>query len=495
MCRIVLLGVGVLGLMGAALAASFKPAPVPEEIRSAYRGRQIDFGYLSVPEKRGDVRNERTIQLAVVILRARREEAWREPVFYLAGGPGSQTTNGGAFAVFERMAATRDVYLMDQRGTGWSRPFLGGDVTGLADVRDLRRGLARRGIDLSAYNTTENAADFEDLRRAFGLERVVIFGHSYGSFLAQAYARQFPENLRCVVLSGVLPADSTFIPAFNRNTRHGLGALFRDVARDRWASRRFPDLARRYFRLLRTLQADPLVLDSGATLTPALLQSRMQAWLQDPQTIRLIPLIIEEAEARRTDWLPRHIGGGATAARESALNRGTAFGMYLSVLGTDWNQPGWLRATQAGRIEPPILQELLQPVAVQVATLVGAWNVPYRPRRTRDQLFSTVPTLLLNGKMEAQTPPNGGQTVARTLLHRYNYTYPRSGHGTGFTAGPALDAMLDFIADPTRAPRFNLRPLLRPRFYVASRTQREARARFTRMAVPELPPMMLPPGW
>ncbi len=56
-----------------------------------------------------------------------------------------------------------------------------------------RDRLAAAGIDLSAYNTTENAADFADLRHVLGIEEWNVYGYSYGSDLALSTCATTPK--------------------------------------------------------------------------------------------------------------------------------------------------------------------------------------------------------------------------------------------------------------------------------------------------------------
>jgi len=73
----------------------------------------------------------------------------------------------------------------------------------------LPPGTRRHRADLSAYNSTESAADFVDLRKALGIAAWNVYGTSYGSYLAQTLVRDHPEGIRSVVLDSVLPTTYT----------------------------------------------------------------------------------------------------------------------------------------------------------------------------------------------------------------------------------------------------------------------------------------------
>jgi proline iminopeptidase len=104
------------------------------------------------------------------------------PALFLHGGPGS------SFGAVHRRFFDPGFYrivLFDQRGCGQSLP----------------RGETRHN------STPELLDDIERLRRHLGVERWVLFGGSWGSTLALAYAQRHPENVRALVLRGVFLAS------------------------------------------------------------------------------------------------------------------------------------------------------------------------------------------------------------------------------------------------------------------------------------------------
>ena len=68
---------------------------------------------------------------------------------------------------------------------------------------------AAAGVDLSGYNTIENARDVKALRRALGFEKWNVWGISYGSILGQAYIKEDPDGilLELVEASALVPAN------------------------------------------------------------------------------------------------------------------------------------------------------------------------------------------------------------------------------------------------------------------------------------------------
>ena len=118
-----------------------------------------------------------------------------QPVVFLHGGPGA-----GSAPAHRRFfdPAHYRIVIFDQRGAGRSRP--------LGELRD---------------NTTPLLiADMENLRRRLGIERWLVFGGSWGSTLALAYAIAHPERCSGLVLRGIFLCRSSEIEWFLYGVRN-----------------------------------------------------------------------------------------------------------------------------------------------------------------------------------------------------------------------------------------------------------------------------------
>jgi proline iminopeptidase len=125
------------------------------------------------------------------------------PVLFLHGGPGS-----GCSPKHRRFfdPAIWRVVIHDQRGCGRSTP-----------VGDLNHNTTQALID-----------DIETLRRSRGIERWLVFGGSWGSTLALAYAQAHPERCTGLVLRGIFLGERAEIDWFVS----GLGLFSPEAWRD-----------------------------------------------------------------------------------------------------------------------------------------------------------------------------------------------------------------------------------------------------------------------
>lgn len=112
-----------------------------------------------------------------------------KPVLVLHGGPGAGCYPG-YFRYFN--PEKYHIILHDQRGSGQSKPY--------AETRE---------------NTTQNLVeDIEKLRKHLKLDKVLLFGGSWGTTLALAYAETYPQNVSGLILRGVFTAAKSEIDHF-----------------------------------------------------------------------------------------------------------------------------------------------------------------------------------------------------------------------------------------------------------------------------------------
>ena len=118
-------------------------------------------------------------------------------------------------AGLDPVRSRRDVLFVDQRGTGRSGvlacPALRGVVPALLSEQQMlaRIGACGRQLGPKAglYGTAAAADDIEAVRAALGLERLDLWGSSYGTYLMTVYAARHPAHVQSLVLHGAYPID------------------------------------------------------------------------------------------------------------------------------------------------------------------------------------------------------------------------------------------------------------------------------------------------
>ncbi|HKR98076.1 MAG TPA: alpha/beta fold hydrolase, partial [Candidatus Dormibacteraeota bacterium] len=128
------------------------------------------------------------------------------------GGPGMAAIANAAYYLdpLRSLRRTRDLLLIDPRGTGQSgalgcpglaaRDPLSLDLTSMAGICGADLG-ARAGL----YGSAAVADDIDAVRAALGLDKLDLWGDSYGTFLMPVYAARYPQHVRSIVLDGAFP--------------------------------------------------------------------------------------------------------------------------------------------------------------------------------------------------------------------------------------------------------------------------------------------------
>ena len=165
-------------------------------------------GALEVYENRA-TKKGRKISLNILLLPGTGDKREPDPVVYFAGGPGSAATEDavGFAPEFAKVREHRDLLFVDQRGTGKSHPlnckfydpndlqsYLGYFFP-LEDVRNCRTQLEAIA-DLKLYTTDIAIDDMDEVRAAFGYEKLNLFGGSYGTRAALTYLKRYPQHVR-----------------------------------------------------------------------------------------------------------------------------------------------------------------------------------------------------------------------------------------------------------------------------------------------------------
>src|SRR4051794_26618446 len=168
-------------------------------------------------------------------LSVKRRVAAANPTNTAVIGPG-RGPGHGAIPFVERLAtnmapalATRDLVVLDQRGTGQSgRLRCGAFVIPEGSIGQSARSCANEiGPTRAFYRTAETVEDIEAVRRDGGYAKLVLYGTSYGTKVAEAYAARYPANVEALVLDSVVLPEGPDV--FGRSSFQSVGAILRQL--------------------------------------------------------------------------------------------------------------------------------------------------------------------------------------------------------------------------------------------------------------------------
>ncbi|MGW2787262.1 alpha/beta fold hydrolase [Streptomyces populi] len=391
----------------------------------------------------------------------------------MSGGPGGDAIDDMPFLIGSGVNKDRDLIVMTQRGTLHARPNLAcpeidrfyaravglrydAPSTGRLLVRAAERcrgRLTAAGVDLSAYNTTENAADFADLRVTLGIRRWNVYGYSYGTDLALTYLRRHPRGIRSVGIDSVVPPQIVSLPWTWDSAREGIGAVFAACAAQPACDGRYPDLPRTLTRQIRRLEERPLTVTarppSGGTPVEVVLDGGALVNLLVANAVPAVdvPAALDELAHGNPERFARARAAGATPDIGAF-----AHGLTQSVACSEW-VPGYSRSDllAAGRRAFPGWPDSVLAQAPQLPfehDVCRVWNVPDRTPVQRVTTVSDVPALVLSGTFDAKTGARWGAYAARTLSRSTTVPIPGIGHWVVPQSPCAQSVLASFLLRP-----------------------------------------------
>jgi len=188
-----------------------------------------------------------------------------KPVIFLHGGPG-----GGIVPMYRQYFDPQQwrIIIFDQRGCGQSTPY--------AELRD---------------NTTwDLVQDIERLRQKLEIDKWVVFGGSWGSTLALAYAQTHPERCKGLILRGIFLLRASEICWFYQAGANHI----------------YPDAWEEYLKPIPLEERDDLLAAYHKRLTsedPTIRLEAARAWsVWEASTSKLIPSKVSQASFARTEF-------------------------------------------------------------------------------------------------------------------------------------------------------------------------------------------------
>ena len=385
---------------------------------SSYKTR---CGYLVVPENREKPLGP-TIKLPYIYVESNNPAKHSDPVLYTGGGPGVSSLHPVTSIARRSLLRERDYIAFEQRGTRYALPNLECEGLGeavqnaylghrpveeavLEATRKCREKLTGQGIDLSAYNTDESAADIEDLRRMLNIDSLNLLGISYSGGLMMTVLQKYPQHIRSLVLDSPLPEfvniDEQELANFNEvlttvldNADSQLTAQFRSY---------FSGLSGTAFTIkYQRKDGRTVALNYGRSELLAILHGKVE----DYDGIKELPRIVSDMINGRQEPYTKAYFEGVFSGNE------TLSGMRLSVYCSD----------KLAFEDPSIIeqQEAVMPwmAGFHVNDVYGAlcdsWRVKPIIASSKKPFYSNVPVLLGAGALDDACRP-----LYNDLIHRY----------------------------------------------------------------------------
>ncbi|HEV2568752.1 alpha/beta fold hydrolase [Sphingomonas sp.] len=428
--------------------------------RSAAEQARLRCGTLAVPldDRKTD---GPTLDMAFVV-RAAATPSNRPPILVLAGSSsGSVRWSASTFA--PPFTGDRDVVLVDTRGKDDSGlglcdttrraqvAALARDLEGkalryafFAPLRDCRERLRAAGAPLDVYGASRIVRDLERLRVALGYERVLLFGVSHGTVVANSYAAAYPKRVEAMLLDGAYPPDPT--PGTLTETfREGLAGAAAACRGNAICGPAGDDLVAAYERAFALLRREPMIIETKALGRLVLNADDLTLLVQNmlyPGVSRAVapevtpyavaPALIAAVEARDAAQVARIADGPL-----GRLAAGPHSAVFVSGECAD-------RTRYYNRKPEPFTGvELID------LTAVCPWWAPRPAEPARMPAGRAPPAMVITGSTDPITPISFSRDTARRLGPSVRVlAVPGAGHGTVRTTPCGRAVGLAFFADP-----------------------------------------------
>ena len=391
---------------------------VPED-RAKPDGRKIELGVAWIPNDSGDVA--------------------ADPVFMLAGGPGQAASEGypSVHQAFAEVRRKRHVVLVDQRGTGKSNAMICKDDEGKSaftgkDSLDIpasrtfaEQCLARLDADPRYYTTSDAIQDLDAVRAAISAEQVSLVGISYGTRVAQAYLRRYPERVRAVVLDGVVPPQLILGSEHAKNLESALDLQFEQCAKNAACKKRYGSPRASLDALLAATRAEPRMVSYRDPVTNEqredefsadMLAAVVRLYAYSPSTAAMLPLTLHEAMQGRPEALMAQARMLMSLVGEQIMH-----GMQLSVICTE--------DVPFMQVDPADARTTLGTLLIEVSRAqCEIWPKGTLPGDFHEPLKSDKPVLLLSGEFDPVTPPRYGEQVLQGFANGRHLVARGQGH-------------------------------------------------------------------
>ena len=420
---------------------------------------QVKCGTLTVPENYAKPQGKQ-ISLNFAVLPAIDNSENKTPFMFLAGGPGQAAVELAAplYRALTEIRKTRDLILVDQRGTGKSNPLTCDEVDAVNVYELSQKDFSEDEItecltqiiaadpqrDFSQYNSENAIRDFDAVRAALGYQQINIYGGSYGTRAALVYMRMFPQSLRSVVLDSVGPIEVP-IGTFGQSSARSFALLLEHCQQDKACHEAFPQLATHFQQLSKRLIERSETIEIAhprlGTKTNFLIDkdkliSNLRMQLYSVEMRSLVPLVIEQAY--QENYMPL---AGLVAQTDGGM------GMYMGltfniVCNEDYpriSDEMWAKDADNnfGGDNSHIAWKAFCPLWPQ-----------YRPSEDFYQpVTADIPTLIFSGNLDPVTPPSNGEYPAKTLPNSHHIIIDNAAHTVLGTC--ATDIINEFLGKLT----------------------------------------------
>jgi len=421
--------------------------------------------YLVVPENRNKP-NGKTIKLQFIYVESKNPNKHKDPVLYTAGGPGASSLHGVTFIHNRAFIKDRDYIAFEQRGTYNTKPWLNctevpeaikesyrkglnRDSMVLQAVKACRKRLVGEGIDIDAYNTIENAADIEDLRRVLNIDSINLVGISYSGGLMMTVMRNFPQHIRSVILDSALPGFVNYEEDAVFSINESFDKIFGNCDRDSTDKVKYGNLRQRFHGYLNSISDKSFYLNYKEKDKPDSIRIKytrdelidvLVDKLSSNRELKNVPYIITQIIAgNQKGYMKEYFDGVFSAGISSA---GMRYSMYCSeqinyadqkVIDKQKTMFPYFAGYHFNDVDHPIC---------------NCWNVKSVDPVAKTPVYSHLPVLLSSGDTDPYCRPYYNDLIHHYMPNSQRLLFIDKTHGPLLNTREGDELLAAFLAHP-----------------------------------------------
>ena len=458
----------------------FREAPCPFDLpEGLVLGENFKFGYVTVPEFHNDP-NGRTIEVAVAIFPSTSDNQ-APPLVLNTGGPGESNMDNfipplavrHSGRLGELVLPHRDAVVIELRGLRYAKPNLISEELTKAryDMMDkdlsydemfaiqtkaleeTRDRFNREGVNLSAFNNIETAADIAMIMTNLGYEKFSMFGSSAGTVLAQHVIRDYPDRVSCAILNAGVPIGTKISDMVPDGIR-SLKRIFDKCEGDPDCLSAYPDFENRFLNFLDSINKHPITVpinipDTDEKLNYVLNGHRFASMIMmysyfSPQ----VPLLLDQIMSGDYTFINQFIGYQSIMSTFADILGYSVFlseypAFTLSDIQIDPNYLTFAKGVTAMGLGGEYL--------LAIDTI---FNIPTIDQKLIEPQGSCdVPLLVLNGLYDPVVPVKLDAIFRNRFNNCYIYRFDGVAHSpVDFAEECAIAMFFEFLNDPSKAP-------------------------------------------
>jgi pimeloyl-ACP methyl ester carboxylesterase len=401
-------------------------------------------GYLVVHEDQR-TKQGKSIRLPFAVMKSDSATPLADPILYTGGGPGSSSLNMVNNREYIPYLKNRDFIVFEQRGTRYAQPNLGcpevneaqreavqgnfskpdAEKLLLRAVGSCRDRLVGDGVNLSAYNSAASAADIEALRRLLNYSKWNLYGMSYSTRLMLTVMRDYPHGIRSVLLDSVLPPMVNYDETSVDHMMRSLNLVFSACKADATCNAAYPDLEERFYSLVQKFDEQPAsveIKDAASGTSVQLLLNGSDVVngvydaLENGDAIPSLPSLISRAAQNDVEALTTL---GKTKLQVSSFSWGMRYSVWCSEEMPFQDRS--LIKKQSTTAYPKLKGFGIQRAFPAICDL---WKVEPAGAIENEPVRSDIPTLILAGEYDPDTPPAWGNSRLRPYPTVTSMSFP-----------------------------------------------------------------------